>query len=345
MIIDFHAHLYPRAFMDEIASVGGPYGIALARGDDAIERLRFEGITFWAYEPSFWDVQARLASLDAAGVDLQVLSMGPPMVYWAEPAVGLRLCRVLNDAVAAVVQAHPTRFAGFMALPFQDTRLALQELERARGLGLVGVQVGSNINGRPLDDPELWPIYERMAAEDLPLFVHPINPLGQPRIHDYRLDLTVGFPFETTLAAARLVFGGVMERFPALRVCLAHLGGALPFLQERLDIGWRTRQTFPGNTTQLTRPPSDYFRRLYLDCVSYSDPALVCALALYGADHLVLGSDAPFAVGDLERSVDYIRGFSMASEGDKEKILSGTAAALLKPVPAGERAAASAASD
>jgi aminocarboxymuconate-semialdehyde decarboxylase len=336
MIVDFHAHLYSRAFMEEIARVGGPHGIGLVRGEDGVERLRFEGVTFWAYEPSFWDVRARLASLDAAGVDLQVLSMGPPMVYWAEPAVGLRLCRILNDSVAEVVAQHPTRFAGLIALPFQAPRLALEELERARQLGLVGVAIGSNIHGRPLDDPDLWPIYERIASLDLPLFVHPINPLGQPAIHDYRLDLTVGFPFETTLAAARLVFGGVLERFTHLRVCLAHLGGALPFLQERLDIGWRTRQTFPGNTTALTRPPSDYFRRFFLDCVSYSDPALVCALALYGADHLVLGSDAPFAVGDLQRSVDYIRGFSLACESDKQKILGGTAARLLKlPVAEG----------
>ena len=332
MIIDFHAHLYPRAFMDEIARVGGGHGIALERGDDGLERLRFEGIMFWAYEPSFWDVEARLASLDAAGVDLQVLSMGPPMVYWAEPEDALRLCQILNDAVAEVVKQHPTRFAGFIALPFQAPELAVQELQRALALGLVGVAIGSNIHGRPLDHPDLWPVYEQIEKADLPLFMHPINPIGQPGIHDYRLDLTLGFPFDTTLAAARLVFGGVMERFPGLQVCLAHLGGALPYLQERLDIGWQTRQVF-GGEAGLPRPPSDYFRRFYLDCLSYSDPALLCALALYGADHIVLGSDAPFAVGDPQRSVDYIRNFSLASAGDKEQMLGGTAARLLKVTP------------
>lgn len=334
MIVDFHAHLYPRAFMEELARVGAAFGIGLERTNGGPERLRFEGITFWAYEPSFWDVEARLASLDAAGVDLQVLSMGPPMVYWAPAADGRRLCQMLNDAVADVVRQHPTRFAGLIALPFQDTRLALGELERARDLGLVGVQVGSNIHGKPLDHPDLWPIYERLAAEDLPLFIHPINPLGQPAIHDYRLDLSLGFPFETTVAAARLVFGGVMERFGGLRVCLAHLGGALPYLQERLDLGWRTRRTFPGNRTELTRPPSEYFRRFYLDSISYSDAALACALALYGADHLVLGSDAPFALGDLQLSVDHIRNFPNASAADKEMILSGTALRLLRRAPA-----------
>ena len=206
----------------------------------------------------------------------------------------------------------------------------MQELERARGaLGMAGVQIGTNIQGKPLDHADLWPVYERIEAEDLPIFVHPINPMGQPAIHDYRLDLTVGFPFETTLAAARIVFGGVMERFPKLKLCFAHLGGALPFLQERLDIGWRTRQVF-GSATGIPKAPSEYFKLFYLDAVSYSDPALLCTLALYGADRLVLGSDAPFAVGDLQRSVDYIRNFSLALDSDKEKILSGNAAQLLK---------------
>ena len=334
MIVDFHAHLYPRVFMEELARVGGPHGVGLERDARGLEGLRFEGLFFWVYEPSFWDVEARIAELDQAGVDLQVLSMGPPMVYWAAPEVGLRLCEILNDEVAAVVARHPTRFLGLAALPLQDTRLALRELERARSLGFAGVQMGSNVHGKPLDHPDLWPLYERIQAEDLPIFVHPINPPGQPAIHEYRLDLTVGFPFETTLAAARLVFSGVMERFPRLTVCLAHLGGALPYLQERLDIGWRTRQAIPGNQTRLTRPPSAYFQRFYLDVVSYSDPALVCALALYGADRLVLGSDAPFAVGDLRRSVEYVRSFSLASEHDKAKILSGNATRLLRLDPA-----------
>ena len=329
MIVDFHAHLYPRVFMEELARVGGPHGVGLERDARGLEGLRFEGLFFWVYEPSFWDVEARIADLDQAGVDLQVLSMGPPMVYWAEPEVGLRLCEILNDEVASVTARHPKRFVGLAALPLQDTRLALRELERARSLGFVGVQMGTNVHGKPLDHPDLWPLYERIQAEDLPIFVHPINPPGQPAIHEYRLDITVGFPFETTLAAARLVFSGVMERFPGLDVCLAHLGGALPYLQERLDIGWQTRQAFAGQAS-LSRPPSDYFRRFYLDCLSYSDPALLCALALYGADHIVLGSDAPFPVGDVQRSVDYIRNFPFASAGDKEKMLSGTAASLLK---------------
>jgi aminocarboxymuconate-semialdehyde decarboxylase len=332
MIIDFHAHLYPRAFMEEVVRVGRAQGIALERGAEGVERLRFEGITFWAYEPSFWDVQARIASLDAAGVDLQVLSMGPPMVYWAAPDDALRLCQILNDAVSEVVKEHPNRFAGFIALPFQAPELALQELQRAHGLGLVGVAIGSNIHGRPLDDQTLWPIYEQIERADLPLFIHPINPIGQPGIHDFRLDLSLGFPFDTTLAAARLVFGGVMERFPNLKVCLAHLGGALPYLQERVDIGWRTSQVF-GGEAGLPRPPSDYFRRFYLDCLSYSDPAMLCALALYGADHIVLGSDAPFAVGDLQRSVDYLSNFAFATQRDRDRMLGETAATLLKLSP------------
>jgi len=330
MIIDFHAHFYPRSFMEELSRNGACYGLGLERNELGDEMLRFEGMRFWAYERNFFDVSERLASLDEAGVEVQVLTMGPPMVYWADPELGLKLCQIMNNEIAQIVERYPTRFTGFAALPLQDTRLSLAELKRARqSLGFTGVQMGSNIHGKPLDHPDLWPIYEQIEAEDLPIFIHPINPPGQPDIHEYRLDIVVGFPFDTTWAAARLIFGGVMEKFPRLKFCFAHLGGALPFLKERFDIGWRTRNIIPGNRTTIPRPPSDYLKLFYLDVVSYSDPALLCAVASSGIDHLVLGSDAPFAVGDLKRSVEYVRKFQFITEKDKEKILYHNAAELL----------------
>jgi len=331
MIIDYHAHFYPRPFMEEIARNGAPYGVGLERNESGDEILQFEGMHFWAYKENFFDAQRRLAVLDEAGVELQVLSMGPPMVYWADPQLASRLCQIMNDEIACLVERYPTRFVGFAALPFQDQRLAIEELKRAhQSLGLVGVQMGSNIHGKPLDHPDLWPVYEKIEENDLPIFVHPVNPLGQPGIHDYRLDLTVGFPFDTTLAAARLVLGGVMERFSGLKFCFAHLGGALPFLKERLDIGWRTRNIFPGKRTTIPKPPSEYIKLFYLDVVSCADPALLCSLACSGTDHLVLGSDAPFAVGDLKKSVECVQNFSFFTEEDKIKILYSNAAKLLK---------------
>ena len=224
MIVDFHAHLYPERYMEELARAGGPYGIGLEWDADGRRYLRFEGIRFWWYVEGFYDVDRRLAAMDAAGVDLQVLSIGPPMLGWADPPLGARLARLLNEEVARVVERHPGRFVGLAAVPLQDATAALAELEHAVArLGHRGVGIGSNVQGKPLDDPDLDPFWAAAQDLDLPIFIHPINPPGQPSIHDYRLDLIVGFPFDTTLAAARLIYGGVLERFPRLTFVLAHL--------------------------------------------------------------------------------------------------------------------------
>ena len=334
MIVDMHAHLYPERYMEELARSGGRYGVGIERAADGRRFLRFEGIRYWWYVEPFYDVERRLAAMDQAEVDLQVLSMGPPMVFWADPALGARLSRLLNEEIARVVEQHPDRFVAFAAVPLQDTALALAELEHAVGrLGHRGVGIGSNVHGKPLDHPDLAPFWAAVQDLDLPVFIHPINPCGQPTIHDYRLDLIVGFPFDTTLAAARLIYGGVLERFPRLTLMFAHLGGALPFLRERLEIGYQTRDAFPDNPMALTQPPSAYLQRCYFDAVSFDAPALLCACACVGAEHIVLGSDAPFAVGSMERSVAAIRGYGFASEADKRLMLGGNAARLLKLPP------------
>jgi aminocarboxymuconate-semialdehyde decarboxylase len=332
MVIDVHAHLYPRAFMEELAAAGPPYGVSLTA--DAPPFLCFEGIRFWRYAPAFHDETLRLAELDRAGVDRQVLSLGPPMLSWAPPELGLRLARLFNDEIAKLVRAYPDRFLGFAAVPLQATELALGELERAVGdLGLRGVGIGSNVDGKQLDHPSLWPFYERVEALGIPLFVHPINPPGHGDIHDYRLDLVVGFPFDTTVAAVRLVYSGVLERFPRLRICLAHLGGALPFLRERVVIGYRVGREHFGASMGISRSPEAYLERFYLDTVSYYEPALLAGLACVGVARLVLGSDAPFAVGDLARSVASIRALTFLPERDRERILGANAQDFLTGQP------------
>jgi aminocarboxymuconate-semialdehyde decarboxylase len=155
----------------------------------------------------------------------------------------------------------------------------------------------------------------------VPVFVHPINPAGHPGLHDYRLDLAVGFPADTTVAAARLVYAGVLERYPRLRICLAHLGGALPFLRERIVIGWRVGREHFGAAFRLTGHPEASIERFWLDTVSYYDPALLAGIACVGVERIVMGSDAPFAVGDLARSVADIRGFTFLSARDRARIL------------------------
>jgi aminocarboxymuconate-semialdehyde decarboxylase len=320
MVIDVHAHLYPRPFMEAVAAHGPRYGVSL--GSDQPPTLCFEGIAFWRYTAAFHDVDERLRQMDAAGVDRQVLSLGPPMVYWADPDLARDLCHVFNDAIAAVVRAHPDRFVGLAALPLQHPGHTRAELARATNdLGLVGAGIGTNVQGVQLDDPRLLPFFEAADARALPVFVHPINPAGHGDIHDYRLDLAVGFPADTTIAAARLVYGGIVQRHRRMRICLAHLGGVLPFLRERIAIGFRVGKEHFGASFGLTESPEASIERLYFDTISYYEPALLAGLACVGAERLVIGSDAPFAVGDLARSVREIRAFPFLPERDRAKIL------------------------
>jgi aminocarboxymuconate-semialdehyde decarboxylase len=320
MVIDVHAHLYPRVFMEAVRAHGSAYGVRLS--DDDPPFLHFEGIRFWRYTAAFHDVDARLRQMDAAGVERQVLSLGPPMTYWADPDLAYRLCRLFNDEIAAVVRSHPDRFVGLAALPLQHADHTLAELDRAvNGLGLLGVGIGSNVQGRQLDDEGFLPFFEAADARALPVFIHPINPAGHGDRHDYRLDLAVGFPFDTTIAAARLIYSGLVERCSRLRICLAHLGGALPFLRERIAIGFNVGREHFGAAFKATGRPEASIERFYFDTISYYEPALLAGLACVGAERLVIGSDAPFAVGDLARSVREIRAFAFLPERDRQKIL------------------------
>ena len=332
MVIDVHAHLYPRAFMEEVAARGPRYGVSLT--GETPPCLLFEGIRFWRYAQVFHDAELRLTQMDAAGVDCQVLSLGPPMVYWADPDLGLALCRIFNDEIAKLVRRHPDRFIGFAVLPLQDTARALAELDRAvNDLGLAGVGIGSNVHGVQLDDARLAPFWERAAALEAPIFVHPINPAAHGNIHDYRMDLSVGFPFETTVAAARLIYAGILDRYPYLRVCLAHLGGALPVLRERLNIGFRVGRDHFGASFGIAESPEVYLEKLYFDILSYDAPALLAGLACVGPERLVLGSDAPFAVGDLGRSVASVRDFAFLPRRDRARILGDNALRFLGRAP------------
>ena len=328
MVVDVHAHLYPPAFMEAAAAGGAPYGVSLT--SDQPPFLCFESIRFWRYTAAFHDEEARLRVMDAAGVDRQVLSLGPPMMYWADAELGLRLCRIFNDEIAAVVRRHPDRFVALAAVPLQHSGHALSELERAVGdLGLLGLGIGSNVHGMQLDDERVRPVFEAADARALPIFIHPINPAGHGNIHDYRLDLAVGFPYDTTIAAARLIYSGIVERCARLRICLAHLGGTLPYLRERIALGFRVGREHFGAAYGLTGSPEASIERLYFDTISYYEPALLAGLACVGADRLVIGSDAPFAVGDLARSVREIRAFPFLPERDRRKILGDNALCFL----------------
>lgn len=293
--IDVHTHILPRGWDDFLArhaddrwprvvrEEGG--GCALLRGT-----VRDRGLTEQVFDPA-----VRVADLDRLGIERQVLSPPPLMFcYWAEAQAAAEFCRLHNDAIAAVVAARPTRFLGAAIVPLQAPDLAVKELERVSRLGFRCVEIGSNVDGRDLDNEALVPVWEAAAALDLALFVHPAAPvLGGPRLSRYDLPLVLGNPLETALAMTRIIYGELLDRWPALRWCFAHGGGAFAFVVGRVDRGWEIAPARSGPA----RPPSEYARRVWVDSITHSPRGLRFVLETHGADRVVLGSDYPFRMG------------------------------------------------
>lgn len=324
MRIDFHNHLYPERYLAELEK--GRTRATVQRDDEGQTLMVYAG-DYNVIVSGHRSPEARIEAMDAVGVDMQVLTLTTPGVHIETRSRGVALASLVNDAFAEVVARHPSRFVALAALPLQDPAASVRELERAvTQLGLRGATLFTNVNGGPLDALELWPLYEKAAELDVPLFLHPTSPVGVEAMDVYRLAPLVGFPLDTTLAITRLVFSGVLERWPDLKIVLSHLGGAVPYLAERIDRGFKAYRECKSN---LSRPPSQVFKRLYMDTVAFSPPALLFALDFAGADRLVLGSDYPHQIGDLPGSVRAIEALPIADE-DKDKILSRNAARLLK---------------
>jgi aminocarboxymuconate-semialdehyde decarboxylase len=291
--IDVHTHILPRGWDDFLArhtdtrwprvvrEAGG--GCALHRG---IERDR--GLTEQVFDPA-----VRMADLDRLGIERQLLSPPPLMFcYWAEPGAAAEFCRLHNDAIAAVVAAHPARFLGAAIVPLQSPDLAVKELERAARFGFRCVEIGSSVDGRDLDDEALHPVWEAASALDVALFVHPAAPvLGAER---FNLPLVLGNPLETALTITRVIYGGLLDRWPRLRWCFAHAGGAFAFVLGRVERGWHV---MGEGKAAVASPPSTYARRFWVDSITHSPPGLRLVIDTHGADRVVLGSDYPFRMG------------------------------------------------
>jgi aminocarboxymuconate-semialdehyde decarboxylase len=296
--IDVHTHILPERLPDFSRLPGGERFVRIEHHAPSRARMVIGDSLFREIGSNSWDAATRLAECDAAGVRVQVLSTVPVMFsYWAEPRPALELARHLNDHIAGVVASHPSRFAGLGTIPMQSPDLAIRELERCvRELGLAGVEVGSNVNGANLDSPELFPVFEAAASLGAAVFVHPWEMAGRDRMTRYWLPWLVGMPAETSLAICSLIFGGVLERLPSLRIAFAHGGGAFPATIGRIVHGFDVRPDLCAVSNAVS--PREYLRRIYLDSLVHDPLALRYLVDLMGADRIALGTDYPFPLGE-----------------------------------------------
>lgn len=322
-VVDVHNHFYPPEYLEALTT--GASRVRLTEDDEGNPVLHYPG-DYNVAVPGHHDIEFRERALDRAGVDVQVLTLTTPGVHVEEPATALRLARITNDAFARIVEERSARFTALATLPMNDPDASIAELARAVGeLDLPGAMVFSNIEGVPLADERYWPLWERAEELGAVIYVHPTAPVGVEAMTDYWLMPLIGFPFDTTLAAARLVFAGVPERFPGVRWVLAHLGGAIPYLAERLDRGFHA---FPECRTRISQPPSQYLRRFYYDTVNFDAGALRLAAAFAGPERILAGSDYPHRIGSLESMLESVRGLE-AEEGFEGGILGANASRLL----------------
>lgn len=320
--IDIHAHWFPPEWVRLMEQDAGRFGAKLARTAKGYQ-VTTELLTN-VFTDEFVDLDRRLAGMDRTGVDAQLVSLTSPMVYWAPGEFGLALAQAFNDAAAAAHRKHPTRLFGAAMLPMQAPDLALKELERAAKLpGLRALYVATNVNGTELDDKAFWPIYAKCEALGWPIFLHPVDTIGRDRTRRFHLHNLLGNPYDTGVAAAHLIFGGVLDAFPKLEVNLPHAGGTLTAVIGRLDHGTKVRPEL----AHMKQPPSAYLRRFTYDTIGHDDRINQHLVRLVGADRVLLGTDYCFDMG-LAAPVQTVGRLAL-TQAERDAILGRNAARLL----------------
>lgn len=322
-IIDFHNHYYPPAYLDAVKSGAR---VRVTADPDGNPVLHYPG-DYNVVVPGHRDIAYRERVLEQEGITRQVVTFTTPGTHYEEPAVAIRLARLVNDAFAEVASERRRRFSALATLPLNDPAASVAEFERAvTQLGLRGAMLFSNVNGVALADRCYWPLYERAAEHRAILYIHPAHPVGVEAMTEYWLMPLVGFLLDTTLAAAKLVFSGVVERFPGITWVLTHLGGAIPYLAERLDRGY---EAFRECREHIKQPPSAYLRQFYYDTVNFDPQALRLAISFAGPERILAGSDYPHMIGSLSKMKQSIAALDLAAQ-DRAAILGGNAARLLR---------------
>ena len=323
MRVDVHTHVQPPEYLQKLLDSGR---FQVERGLDDQLIIKAHGSRFLTSTPAMHDPAERVAAMDAAGVDIQILSLSTPNLYFLEGQDAIEMAVLTNDYLAGIVQAFPDRFRALASIPLTaDIDSAIAELVRCMDvLGMPGFLIGANIDGEPIDDPRFDPFYEEANRRGAVMMIHPMLPAGIEAMNQYALAPLVGFMFDTTLAVSRLIFSNFFGRFLGITVIAGHLGGAIPFLTGRLDAGWRNYPECQG----INRPPSEIIERLYFDTVSFHEPSLKCAIDTVGEDQILFGSDYPQIIGDVTGAIAGIE--SAVNRRHRNRILGETAARLFR---------------
>jgi aminocarboxymuconate-semialdehyde decarboxylase len=324
--VDIHAHYFPQTYLDVLAEEGPRFNVEYRAAEEGFyikTEVRFQGPLPYRIV----DLRKRIADMDAQGTAVQAMSLTGPMAHWGDEEVSHKLAHAWNNAASAAHLEYPTRLFGLMTLPMLFPDRAIDELNYASKLpGMRGVYMGTNINHRDLDDPLFEPIFAHIEALDLPVFLHPLQVLGGARTAPFNLSNILSFPFDTAIAACHLIFGGVLDRHPKLRVTLPHGGGVLLMLIGRIDHGAKVRPEI--QKLNLPQVPSKYLQRFTFDTIVHSKSVMEFVISEVGAERIMIGSDYCLDMG-YDRPVHFLDDVDMTSA--QRRLISGeNAARLLK---------------
>jgi len=327
MKLDLHTHFYTPEYFQAVRDLPSEFSFAESSTGQTI--ITYRGARFFGVTPAMTNVAQRIEDMDRVGIDVEVVSLSTPNVFFTTAEHQPAVAKMINDSYAELIARHPKRFKGFASIPMDAPDAALNELHRAiNTLKLNGVILLSNIRGAALIDPRYRPFFEEANRMKLCIFLHPMLPVVADPFKDYNLGPIIGFPFDTTLAVAKMCYDGMFKDFPDIKWIIGHAGGAVPYLMERMDSGYRD---FAETKVKIDQLPSVYLKRLNYDCVTFNPYNLNLLRDAVGTDRMLMGSDYPHLLGSIEKATASIQALTIP-EKEKQLILGGNALSLLNNV-------------